>query len=298
MIKNTIAPLCLLACLSALGCTEAGKCRRGEIGCAPLDGRCTEGRKVDGMCVAGSGNSGSGSSGTGGSGGSGSGGGQPDAGPPIDCTDESLDAACEAFCEAFCRNEQDLCAESRCSSSDCDSDGQVFVACRDICSDDGNPERCAQNLCAGQAEYTCEDFGAVDSDTGIYTSLCFENDPNCVGNADYGCSDTCGSIETEIGGVGGDLADDGMCQDGGEGSVSSVCARGTDCSDCSERECVVAGEGCNGHGDCCGFYGDGALCVELSAGPTCLASCTETGACPDGLRCVEVDDNRNSVCAP
>ena len=29
---------------------------------------------------------------------------------------------------------------------------------------------------------------------------------------------------------------DGVCDDGGEGSVSAVCSLGTDCSDCGSRE--------------------------------------------------------------
>ena len=308
-MKNTIAPLCLLlSLLGAQACTSAGKCTRGEEDCAVVEsgGRaCAAGLvEEDGFCVRRSGSSGSGGSGgssagsgggTGGSGGS----GEPDAGPPVECTGDNLADACAAFCEAFCQNEQALCVESRCSAGDCEPGGEVFIACNDICADDPDgPEQCAQGLCLGQAEYKCEDFGAVDSDTGIYVSLCFGNDPDCVGNPDYGCSDTCGTIDTDYGGVGSDLTFDSLCEDGGGDSVSSACARGTDCTDCGERMCAAGGESCGGHGDCCGFYENGALCVELASGPTCLVSCTDSGTCDDGLRCVEVDDNRNSVCAP
>ena len=78
-----------------------------------------------------------------------------------------------------------------------------------------------------------------------------------------------------------------------------ACPRGTDCTDCGPRTCVKAGASCDGHGDCCGFYGGKAFCVDLATtGGTCLATCTETRVCPEGLDCLAVDDNQNYVCAP
>lgn len=101
-----------------------------------------------------------------------------------------------------------------------------------------------------------------------------------------GCSDVCGSEA----GVGGDLADNGMCEDGREDAVSSACARGTDCTDCGPFQCIGAGGQCSNHGDCCGFEGSGALCVDPDGAngnepPTCAPSCDAERPCPEGFAC-------------
>jgi hypothetical protein len=321
---------CLFSWAAVLvaGCTDAGKCTRGEEDCAPrlTDVRCDSGLiERDGRCVdgntgggrggsgggsgsggggAGGGSSGSGGGGVGGgnsgSGGGGSGGGSGGGGnpTPVDCEADSLEDGCVAFCEAFCRSEDSFCVASTCPPGACERNGGLYRECADACRNDTDPAACAVSLCEGQKEFTCEDFGYLDDDTGVYVSLCLGDDPLCVQNGDYGCSDVCGTTNARYGGVGADLVGDGICQDGGEGSANARCARGTDCTDCGTRTCAGTGDTCSAHGDCCGFYGEGSLCVELTTGAACLASCTQTGMCPSGQRCLEVDDNRNSVCAP
>ena len=280
-------------------CTEAGRCERGEPGCTPRESgtRCVRGATFDedrNLCVADA------SSGSGGSDGGGSGsGGDPE---PIECPDDTAEEACQVFCEAYCQNQERLCVESRCEPGDCDPDGDLVKECVEECDEEAD---CARELCLTQVDVECEEFGFTqpieledDMRATSFVSLCALDDPRCVPGSNVGCSDLCG---TSGDGVGGQLVDNGVCEDGGEGSISPdspPCNRGTDCTDCGVRLCAMPGEDCAGHGDCCGFYENDAFCVELSTGPTCLTTCTETRSCEDGLRCLAVDDEQNRVCAP
>lgn len=309
-MRTTIALYGFLAATAALaGCTKAGKCTRGQEGCMPMQGEtltnrgCDSGlRLMGGVCVeddepprAGTGSPRAGSGG---------GNAMPDAGPPVECPNDTFEHACEAFCEAFCRNEDLLCVQSKCPAGACDTDtsgsdtGAVYKVCINACQDDPDQAGCGQQLCLGENERECEDFGFEDDKSGVFVAGCFDDDPACVLNEDFGCSDTCGDFEN---GTNAELANNGVCEDGGKGSMSEetpACPRGTDCSDCGKRVCAPAGNTCDGHGDCCGFYGGGAFCVML--GPdngTCLATCTETRKCPSGFDCLPVDDMKNYVCA-
>lgn len=311
-MRTTIALYGLLAAAALLaGCTKAGKCTRGEEECAPkkpatpggaLTNRgCDRGLRLEnGRCVeddqppsAGTGMPRAGN------------GGSPDAGPPVECPNDSFESACQAFCEAFCRNEDLLCVQSACPAGACDPDpedardGAVYRVCIEACQDDPDQAGCAQQLCLGENERECEDFGFEDESTGVFIAGCFDDDPACVLNENFGCSDTCGDFEN---GTNAKLAGNGICEDGGEGSdmpETPACPRGTDCTDCGKRMCAPPGDSCDGHGDCCDFYGGGAFCVKLSAGKSsCLATCTETRKCDSGFQCLPVDDKKNYVCAP
>jgi hypothetical protein len=293
-IRTPIVPLCCLLGFAALllgACTSADKCERGQIGCVPtMQNRCTEGRLVDGMCVP---NTSTNDAGT-------DAGGRDAGGPPpIECSDDSLLEGCTAFCEAFCQNQILLCVESTCPVGACEPDGAFYQGCADVCEAEADPAGCAQEACMGQIGRACERFGFEDDMTGFFTAGCLGDDPVCVLAEDFGCSVTCGELEN---GTGGDLSQNGVCEDGGEGSTADSCPRGTDCADCGTRTCAMAGDDCGVHGDCCGYYGGGAFCVDLrpqTDAVTCLATCTEDrNSCPSGFTCTPVDDNENYVCAP
>ena len=299
-MRTAIVPTCCALGLIGLllpACTDAGKCERGEIGCVPtIQNRCTHGRLVDGMCVAGSQQNSDGGTPDGGGGRDA---GEPDAGGPVECTGESLEAGCTAFCNAFCQNQILLCVESTCPVGACEPDGAFYKGCADVCEAEADPASCALDACMAQVGRSCERFGFEDDESGVFMAGCLGDDPLCVLNEDFGCSDTCGELAN---GSGGDLAGNRFCQDGGDSSTSDACPRGTDCSDCGPRTCAMPGEDCVVHGDCCGYYGGGAFCVDLRPtqdSVTCLATCTDDrNSCPNGLRCQPVDDNENYVCAP
>jgi hypothetical protein len=307
----------LVTMLSA--CSSAGKCKRGEIGCAcTLEGTCGPTARCDthGMCLersAGGGTGGDGSGGTGGKTDAGSktdagktdagktdagrktdaGGGRPDAGV-IDCPSTSFDAACRAFCQAFCQNQQLLCVSSACTPGECEPGGMLYKVCAMTCDADTS---CVQSLCMGEGQRTCEEFGFLDTATNVYQAGCFEDDPQCVINPDFGCSDTCGSLANN---TGGDLAQNGMCEDGGKNSTSSSCPRGTDCTDCKPRTCAKALGTCANNGDCCGYYAHKSLCVDTGSGGQCLATCDDT-TCPGTQSCRSAQDKNGAVfhvCAP
>lgn len=281
-------------------CTDAGKCERGELGCAcTLDGdECASGALcIDGMCQedpdpdpdppdmdAGTEDASTEDS------------GRPDPGA---CSGQSLEEACTSFCEVLCRNEEEYCVDSSCGPDDCEpSTGgvpSVYDVCIDQCADSPDPAACARSRCRMQRDQSCPDFGFNDSND-VFQSGCFDIDPVCVVAPDSGCSDTCGSLENE---TGGDLVNNGLCEDGGPNSDASLCPRGTDCTDCGVRMCAASGARCSSNGDCCGFFGEGAFCVEVpSLGPTCLLNCSESRMCPNPFECLPIDDNMNFVCAP
>lgn len=308
------------------GCTSAGKCRRGEIGCAcTLDETCNGGAECnsDKMCVEGTGGTDSGSKKDAGSktdagakkdaGSKSDAGNKTDAGKtdagktdaghrrtdagPVDCPGDTFAAACTGFCNAFCQNEELLCVGSMCAANQCDPGGMLYKVCAQTC---GTDTKCVQNLCLNEGTRTCESFGFTDKSTNVYQAGCFDDDPNCVLNEDFGCSDTCGSLSN---GTGGDLAGNGKCEDGG-GTAPATCPRGTDCTDCGPRTCSKTLGDCNSNGDCCGYYSDKSLCV--TADPTmpgqCLATCADTMTCADSSQTCRMATNDKGktfyVCAP
>jgi hypothetical protein len=314
-MKHYVAWLgCLLLLVVLTSCTSADKCTRGEPGCAcTSDDGCKSGaRCVEGMCVKGSKPSGGGKdSGTndasamqsdasnGGSGGDGGGNTNDAGGEAIDCKAKTFDAACREYCKALCASEANLCLNSTCETGFCGTDGgQLRDTCNTVCSGDVG---CMQDLCSGELKRTCDQFGYVDDKTSAYVSGCFNEDPACVPNPDFGCSNICG---TGPNGTGADLANNGQCEDGGNGSVSHPpCARGTDCKDCGKRTCAKQGESCMNGGDCCGFYPKmGAWCVDIDGNlatndAVCLQDCS-TQDCPSGTQCNQLEKDAGSVCVP
>lgn len=284
----------LWVALATTGCTDAGKCVRGDEGCPctrnatcnDIDGNPTASCPPGDICGAPS---------------DGSGGSQAlmprDAGPPpeLECEGDSVEEACALFCEALCQNQERFCYESKCAPDACEPGGDVAAPCIEQCGDTG----CARDLCEEQLadELGCEDFGFQAGE--MFVNLCLDADPMCVPQPELGCTNTCGS---RTGGLGGNLVDNNRCEDGKEGdSVSSVCPRGTDCDDCGPHPCVAQGDVCANHGDCCGFYGTGALCVTVEEGadPICLKSCDDDLPCEDDFVCTATDSaGRMRVCAP
>lgn len=151
---------------------------------------------------------------------------------------------------------------------------------------------CAHDRCVEQNVAACATFG-YEANDGSFVSACLNDDPSCVLKPELGCSNVCGSDD----GVGGQLVGNGQCEDGHEDSSSSVCDRSTDCEDCGPHPCAPAGGTCTNHGDCCGFYGPGALCVSImpSAPAVCFVTCDDTQQCPPGFRCNPTSGD-SSVC--
>lgn len=219
--------------------------------------------------------------------------GTPDAATSA-CAGATTEQACIAFCEVICRGQEQFCGASECEPEECEAGGPIVQHCEEQCDD----ADCAQDLCEGAAELTCESFG-IEVD-GKFESYCLARDPRCVVAPELGCSDVCGSSEDQ---VGGDFADNGVCEDGSGDSVSSVCTRGSDCTDCGPQVCIEAGRECQSHGDCCGFYGPaGALCVDPDGQSrpmpsTCLLGCDADHPCPRGSLCNPTTGNTD-VCVP
>lgn len=296
----------LLSCFVLSACTSAGKCKRGEAGCACTESSSCSGgaRCVQGTCVEKSGTKPSADAGS--DAGSNADAGADaavsdaghDAGSPIDCDATTFAEACRQYCRALCASEANLCVSSQCDPGFCDpGGGQLSDTCDQVCGADLG---CMHDLCTGELQRTCDEFGYPDDSSDLYMSGCFNEDPACVINPDYGCSDTCGTAE---GGVGGDLAGNGKCEDGGDNSVgSATCPRGTDCTDCGKRTCAQPGDPCKNGGDCCGFYPDtGALCVDLDGDlstddAVCLQTCNDQ-PCDSGT-CTQLDQDAGAVCAP
>jgi len=269
----------LVSPLALLACTDAGKCTRGQAGCACTESNsCKSGARCNsGMCVA---LSSAGSGGRGGSGGSGN---------EIECSDDSFEEACDGFCRALCANQDALCVDSECASDDC---GQP--ACEAACGDDVS---CMVRACEAQLEMTCETFGAKEQGTGVFKSFCFDTDPSCTVNPEQGCSDTCGMLPSQFG---GDLSDNNACEDGGQGSTGTAkCVRGTDCSDCGARMCAATLESCGRNGDCCGFNAGESFCVKTGeTSMVCLTACSPTMACEGGELCTPLSAGTDRVCVP
>lgn len=263
------------------GCTDAGKCVRGETGCAcKTNGSCNTGAtcNTERMCIERSGPPPEEDSGT-----------PPPPPPPIDveCVDDDSASACEAFCKAFCGMQERMCAASRCEIDTC-----METLCDGVCP--GSEPTCLKSRCEivrGTTE--CEDFGGPDPDTDVFTSFCLEQDPICTPDPAHGCSDVCGSNAFS---TGGDFADNGICQDGDTGSTGTKrCERSTDCTDCGVRTCAGMNEGCTKNGDCCGFPND-AFCIE--GRQVCYATCSDARPCQEGETCSPLAGSDDSVCVP
>jgi hypothetical protein len=281
-VRQLLCAHLTLLVLTLTGCTDAGKCERGLEDCACLDDECASGLScVDDVCV---------DNGGGGDGdGDGDGDGEPrDAGPTpdVDCDGDSVRDVCDQFCEVFCYNQIRFCGASECLPEDCEEAGIVLDACLGC-----DNLSCATQLCRDQIdpEYACNDYGTEKTIEGVRTfqTFCLDRDPLCVQHSEIGCSDVCGSDSNN---TNADYVDNGVCEDGHAEAQSSACDRGTDCTDCEPHPCGQAGADCVNHGDCCGFYGVGALCVDPDGEtkpktPVCFPTCDEANPCPSGYMC-------------
>jgi hypothetical protein len=102
------------------------------------------------------------------------------------------------------------------------------------------------------------------------------------------CEDTCGSPSNP-----GSYVGDGDCDDGGEGSDFSICAFGTDCTDCGERDPSACEPSCepNSMGVTCGECdGCGGFCPDQSQCDT-----RECGTDANGCNCGECEGD-NEIC--
>jgi len=163
----------LMASLGA--CSSAGKCRRGEVGCACQTGNgCEPGaRCVAERCTKSAAGAG-GSAGAGGEGRDASAGGSD---ASVDCSSESFETACLSYCTVFCQHQDDYCEHSSCQPGFCAPENYAAVrpACEMPCGDDA---ACVRQICMDQVGTTCETFRILRADGGVVPN-CFDKDPNC-----------------------------------------------------------------------------------------------------------------------
>jgi hypothetical protein len=261
------------------GCTDAGKCVRGEIGCAcSTEGTCKTGGtcNTDRMCIEREGPPPEEDSGT-----------PPPPPPDVDCVDTDFASACTAFCDAFCTMQERMCAASTCTVSECEA-----TFCDAICA--GGDADCMASRCEIVKNADCPGFALPDPDTDVLVSFCLMNDPICAPDPEFGCSDTCGSNAFKSG---GDLAPNGICQDGATGSTGNKrCERSTDCTDCDRRTCGAMNDPCDTNGDCCGFTEGDSFCIQ--GRQVCYATCSDAHPCEAGDTCSPLDGSDDSVCVP
>ena len=166
-------------------------------------------------------------------------------GGTVECGDDGCGGTCgecganegctwEGTCES-CECSDGACGENACGEDcgDC-PEGQVCSwegiceVCEPDCSDgEGGTVECGDDGCGG----SCGECGA-DQMCNDETRVCEAGDPMC--------NDTCR------------FADDGDCDDGGQGCDYSVCGFGSDCTDCgarTEADRLPEGEECSGGDD-------------------------------------------------
>jgi len=279
MTRLSIAWLGLaLAAFVMTGCSDAGKCVRGEVGCAcKTDGSCDTGGtcNTDRMCIARSGPPPEEDS------------GMPPPPPDVDCVDDDFDSACGAFCEAFCTMQERMCVASSCTVDECKAS-----FCDAIC--DGSDASCMASRCEIVKNADCPGFALPDPKTNVLVSFCLMNDPVCSPDPEFGCSDVCGDNAFK---TGGQFADNGVCQDGATGSTGTKrCERSTDCSDCGMRTCGGMNDPCDTNGDCCGFTEGKSFCIE--GRQVCYATCSDARPCQAGETCSPLAGGDDSVCVP
>jgi hypothetical protein len=183
-----LIPMCaLLVAAACAACSSAGKCRRGDRGCACKPGNvCLAGASCSaGQCKRSTGAAGGGGAGrgAGGRGTAGSGAAGSDAGTTVtQCSTGSFEDACRSYCVALCESQASFCRASRCATGFCDmtATGAFHATCVAACGSDANPAGCMHDVCVEQTRTRCENFSFGDADAGTLTSACFEDDPLCV----------------------------------------------------------------------------------------------------------------------
>lgn len=274
MKQLVLAGFSLLLSLSVAGCEKVGKCKRGERGClggAPDEnGECAAGLVSRlGECV------------------------EPGLPGYCDNADEvpqtrlvapsclprpnedalSFAEICRRRCLQQCRRSEVICEGFTCDR-DCTS-GAVQRECEEECPDDDT--ECLTQRCQDVQKRRCETF------------ICPSDHPrNCE---DVRCADSCTGN-----------TDDTFCDDGDPASaLYSLCAYGTDCSDCGPRRgprpapAPIQGHCPGGRDVACAGYNDDytkneTFCVHVEGTQdgqfSCVPDCTnEDEECPDGFEC-------------
>jgi hypothetical protein len=273
-----LAGFSLLLLVSVAGCEKVEKCTRGEPGClgGPTDDNdeCAAGLESrGGQCV------------------------EPDSELPSYCDDAEevpettlvppsctprmsdgpdgfgFAELCRRRCLQQCRRAEVICEGFECDR-DCSSVGVLMDCVVDCPTMD---TACLTASCQGVQKTRCESFTCPA-----------DNPRNCD---DVKCSDSCTGN-----------TDDTFCDDGDPSSaVYSLCAFGTDCSDCGPRRgsrpplSPLQGLCPGGRDVACEDYDDdytqnGAFCVHVEgtqAGQfSCVPDCTsEDEECDDGFEC-------------
>ena len=171
-------------------------------------------------------------------------------------------------------------------------------SCTDGADNDGDGDfDCADSGCLGAPACSRVDGGGFDAGTRDSGGMDIDNvdagecpcnisancdcmcDPDCAA-PDLLCEESC------------EYSMDGECDDGGPGSLFSVCALGTDCTDCGPRDPdVVCMDTCDVNE--CGDGGCGRSCGSCELGESCMAGqCETTGCVPDCSGRVCGDDPR------
>jgi hypothetical protein len=197
------------------GLDESGKGGKAATGGKGGSGAGGVGGKAGSGGSAGkAGTSGSGAAGKSGSSGSGGSAGKAgsDGGVSSSCNGSTTTDVCMAWCQLYCAYQPQYCTSSACSDTAtfCSSNGAGTKSCLSV------------NMSLQELITACQELKTVSC--GEFAGYCINSDPKCDG-----CKNTCegGNLST----VG-----DGSCDDGGRGSVYSVCAYGTDCEDCGPRQ--------------------------------------------------------------
>ncbi len=205
------------------------------------------------------------------------------------CIDANTFASCvgSSRVERSCRSGQTCLARAG-EPAGCECDNAADGVCPDGCATD--PDCAACEPSCGMNECGSDGCGGL-------CGMCSGN-AICVAGACEAqsglCTDTCGPADQP-----GAWAGDGACDDGGSGAEFSVCAFGSDCSDCGARDPATfdAGAPDSGSPDSSVPFDagrpDAGNDAGNDAGPSCSRSCS--GTFP---YCVEGDDRGECCVVP
>jgi hypothetical protein len=173
-------------------------------------------------------------------------------------------------------------AGKNCSAGTCVCDNASDGVCPSQCSDDPD---CDPNCVPQCSNREC----GADGCGGTCGSGCTVSE-NCADgmceSVDGICSDTCGPTSSP-----GDWADDGECDDTGEGG-GGYCTYGTDCTDCEARPIPPVSCSVNYNADC--PAGERCDCSEDTGDCFCESGTRGTGALGDA--CSSQHDCATGIC--
>jgi hypothetical protein len=230
----------------------------------------------------------------------------------------------ENTCQPACSSDNDCpafssCTKGVCAVTGCKSDRECIAArnnvlakcqggiCQFRCSTD---VECNPEAATDSAELTrrsacikglCTDLGCETDSECRADRAALGKKVQCLAVSDQqvdvdavppkSCNAAGGEGGAGTGGAGGSLcndtcvySDDGLCEDGGPSSVISLCALGTDCTDCGTRS-GTGGYGTGGTSIIIGTGGTGT--GGVSGAPLCSDTCawSDDGACDDLSLC-------------